>query len=69
MDCGLITENCRGFFAKRPGLPRGASVLAGPQHAWWTEGRAVDRGSTVDRGRDWAGAHDGDVVRGGGSPE
>ena len=31
----------------------------------WTEARAVDRGSTVDRGRDRAGARGGGAGRGG----
>ena len=55
--CGRLTGHMA--VCERPGL---RAVL-------WTEARAVDRGSTVDRGRDREGAHDDDVVRVGGSPE
>ena len=57
MGCGRLTGHVAA--CERLGL---RAVL-------WTEARVVDHGSTVDRGRDREGAHDGDVVRGGGSPE
>jgi len=71
LDCGLITENCRGFFAKRPGLTASGRLTGHAALRYWpvhrTRGGPRGRArSTADRGAG-RGSRDGGVVRGGGT--